>query len=280
MIKISGIQTISNAVSLGYPFIEAALSILPIVNEVLINDGGSEDETPFYLEKLKKTFPEKIRLFNKSYHRCDFWQSMDECINYLIDQAEGDWILEICGDEIWHEKTILEVKKTIEKASKEGYNSIRTIVHWCNFQEINPYKYRNVRIVRKMNGLKNYNGADDFYIGRLNEPAKGFTSSNVPPELVTDFTWFNLGGYGNTFPENDLKRAETIATFFAKEDKERQQAWESLKANPPQKQEPNPETVRQLPALVQGLAGLDKYRVREELFDKKFLKKLTGLNYK
>jgi len=52
MIKISAIQPINNAISSGYPFVEAILPILHIVNEVLINDGGSLDETPFYLKKL------------------------------------------------------------------------------------------------------------------------------------------------------------------------------------------------------------------------------------
>lgn len=277
--KISGIQTISNAVSLGYSFIEAVLSVLPIVDEFLINDGGSSDETPFYLNKLQKTFPDKIRLFNKPYYRCDFWQTIDECINFLIGQAKGDWTLEALGDEIWHEKTILDIKKTIERADKEGYNSIRMIAHWCNFQHIDPYQYRNVRIIRKLDGLTSYDCGDDFHIGGHGEPAKGFTSSNVPPELVTDFAWFNLGGYYEVFPENDLERAKTVATFFAEKEEARPQRWKYFEANPPRRQEPNPEAVKQLPALAQGLAGFDKYKVRDELFDKKYLKKLTGLSY-
>lgn len=279
MLKISGIQPISNAISLGYPFIEAILSALPIIDEFLINDGGSEDETPFYLKKLQKTFPDKVKIFNKPYYRCDFWQTIDDSINYLIEQAGGDWILEVCGDEVWHEKIILEVKKTIEKATKEGYNSIRAIARWANFQEINPYQYRNVRILRKLEGLTSYDCGDDFHIDGQGKPAKGFTSSNVPPELVTDFTWYNMGGYYTLFPENDTERAKTVATYFAKNEEARQKRWEYFKTNPPQKQELNPEVVKQLPALIQDLAGLNKYKVREELFDKKFLKKLTGLNY-
>ena len=276
--RVSVIQPISNAISLGYAFIEAILSILPIVDEVLINDGGSSDETSFYLKKLRKTFPNKIKLFNKPYHPSGLWETIDECVEFLISQAKGDWIFEVQGDEIWHEKDIFKVKQTIENASEQGYNSIRIIVHRTDFQSIGSYKYRNVRMVRKSENLKSYEGGDSFHIGRHDDPAKGFTSSNVPPELVTNIVYFNLSGM--VFPENGLMRAKTIATFFAREDKERQEAWKRLESYSFQKQEPDPPTVKQLPALIQGMAGLDKYKVRDELFDKKFLKKLTGIDYK
>ena len=277
MMKISAIQPISNAVSLGYPFIEAVLSVLPIVDEVLINDGGSSDETPFYLKKLQKTFPDKIRLFNRPYHSSDRWETIDEVVEFLINSAKGDWIFEVQGDEIWPEKDIFKVKRIIERASKDGYNSIRTTCHWTSFQGIDSYKYRNVRMVRKIDNLKSHWGGDDFQIGDSKSPAEGFTSSNVPPELMADLTWFNLSN--TTFPENTLKRAQAIATFIAERDQERQDARNYYESNPPQRQEPNPKTVKQLPAIIQGLAGFEKYKVRDELFDKKFLKKLTGLSY-
>lgn len=92
-----------------------------------------------------------------------------------------------------------------------------------------------------------------------------------------DIVLFNLSG--DTFPFNAPQRAKTIATFIAKKDEERQETWQNLESRPFQRCEPNPDTMKQLPVLLRGLAGLDKYRVRKELFDKKFLKKLTGLNY-
>jgi len=276
--KISAIQPISNAVSLGYPFIEAILSVLPIVDEFLINDGGSKDKTSFYLKKLKKTFPDKIKLFNKPYHPSDCWETIDEVVEFLINSAKGDWIFEVQGDEIWHERDILKIKQIIKRANKEDYNSIRVVCHWAGFQKIDSYKYRNVRMVRKLGDLKSHWGGDDFQIGDSKSPAEGFTSSNVPPELlIDDIVLFNLSG--DTFPFNVLERAKTIATFIAIHDEERQGIWKSLESRPFQRCEPNPDTIKQLPALLQGLAGLDKYRAREELFDKKFLKKLTGLTY-
>jgi len=277
--KVSGIQPISNAVSLGYPFIEAILSALPIVDEFLINDGGSSDETPFYLKKLQKTFPKKIRLFNKPYHPSNRWETIDEVVEFLINQAKGDWIFEVQGDESWHEGDIFKIKQIIKRADKEDYNSLRIVCHWADFQKIDSYKYRNVRIVRKINDLKSHWGGDDFQIGSSASPAEGFTSSNVPPELlIDDIVLFNLSR--DTFPFNALERAKTIATFIAIRDEERQEAWKGLESRPFQKCEPNPDTIKQLPAIIRGLAGFEKYKVREELFDKKFLAKLTGLNYK
>lgn len=277
MTKISGILTINNAISLGYPFIEAMLSVLPIVDEFLINEGGSKDKTAFYLKKFQKTFPDKIKLFNKPHYPGDHWEAIDECLEFLISKIKGNWLFEIQGDELWHEKDILKIKQLIKKADRKGYNSIRTILHWTNFQGINSYKYRTVRMLRKIKNLKSYYCGDDFRIADSGNPAEGFTSHNVPPELITDFIFYNFSGV--VFPDNALKREKSHVFYLAKKQEDRKQVLRRLESRPLQKQEPNPETVKQLPAIIQGLAGLDKYKVREKLFDKKFLKKLTGLDY-
>jgi len=284
MIKISGVLAINNAVSLGYPFIEAILSVLPITNELLINNGGSKDETSFYLKKLQKTFPDKIRLFNKPFSisgNVSKISVLDKSINFLIEKINSDWIFEVQGDEIWHERDILKIKKTIEKASKEGYNSIRAIRKGADFQAIGPsprtlsqhVTYKMVPIVRKLKGLTSGDAGGEFCITGLScKPPRGFDGSNVPPELVTNFVYFNMAE--RTFPDNALLRGKAYFSFFG-----RKGMLGRITTNPPLKQEPNPEVVKKLPALIQGLAGYYRYKVREELFDKKFLKKLTGLNY-
>ena len=277
MIKISGILTINNAISLGYPFIEAVLSVLPIADEFLINDGGSSDKTYFYLEKLKKTFPKKIKIFNKPHYPGDHWEAIDECLEFLISKTKGSWLFEVQGDELWHEKDIFKIKQTIEDADKQDYNSIRTTLHWTNFQEINSYKYRNVRMLRKIKKLKSYYCGDDFQIGDSRNPAQGFTSHNVPPELITDFVCYNFSGI--VFPGNVLERERSHVNFLARKQEDRKKVLKHLESGPILEQKPNPEIVKQLPALIQGVAGWDKYQVREELFDKKFLKELTGLKY-
>ncbi len=284
MIKISGILAINNAISLGYPFIEAVLSILPITDEFLINDGGSKDKTGFYLKKLQKTFPDKIQLFNKPFSASGNFPKisvLDESINFLIDKANGNWIFEAQGDELWHEKDILKIKKTIEKASKKGCNSIRAIRKGADFQAIGSNSqtlsqhviYKMVPIVRKIKGLISGDAGGEFCVAGLScKPPNGFDGSNVPPELVTNFVYFNMAE--RTFPDNALSRGRAYLDFFG-----RKGVLGRITTNPPIKQKSNPEIVKKLPALIQGLASIYKYKVRKELFDKKFLKKLTGLNY-
>ena len=291
-VKISGIQPISNGVSLGYPFIEAILSVLPIVDEFLINDGGSSDETAFYLKKLQKTFPDKIKLFNKPFYPSEHWETIDDCVEFLISQAKGDWIFEVQGDEIWHEKDLLKLKKTIQKADQSNYNSIRSVCYFgAGFDiQANTYKYMNVRIVRKIKGLKSFWGGDDFQTADNRQPAPGFTTSNVPPELIISNTSCYNIGY-NAFPNNAVKRTKTTFEFFAKNQIGREKIYRRMKKRKKEEEKnkkkqdflprasQNFEHIKEFPALIQGLIGLEKYQVRDELFDKTFLNKLTGLKY-
>lgn len=45
MTTVSGVYTCRNSIEVGYPFVEAILSALPLCDEFLINDGGSVDGT-------------------------------------------------------------------------------------------------------------------------------------------------------------------------------------------------------------------------------------------
>jgi len=57
--KISAFTFIKNGQILGYPFIQSIQSVLPIVDEFVINVGESEDNT---LEIVKSINDPKIRI--------------------------------------------------------------------------------------------------------------------------------------------------------------------------------------------------------------------------
>jgi len=103
--KISGILSIKDGIYRGYPFLEAILSAIPICDEFLVNEAKSQDETLYYLKKLKKVFP-KIKIYQIPWHEGDYWEALDESINFLISKANGDWIFEVQGDELWFRKVL------------------------------------------------------------------------------------------------------------------------------------------------------------------------------
>jgi hypothetical protein len=274
--KISGILSIKDGIYRGYPFLEAILSVLPICDEFLINEAKSEDETLYYLKKLKKVFP-KIKIYQIPWYESDYWEALDETINFLIYKSKGDWIFEVQGDEIWHEKDILKIKKIIEEANEKGFNSIRQPRLDCSWTHIDSYIYKTVRIVKKISGLKSYWGGDDFHIGNCGPPKEGYTSHNVPPELEIDIPFYHLH---RVFPQNVILQDEGCV-FIARKNLERIEVLERHKKVDWQRIPPPKisEVLDCLPAIIKGLSQETKYKVRKEIFDKKWLRKITGLNY-
>lgn len=43
--KVSGFTFVKNAVKYGYPVVESIMSVLPVVDEMIVCLGDSEDET-------------------------------------------------------------------------------------------------------------------------------------------------------------------------------------------------------------------------------------------
>ena len=63
--KVSAFTFIKNGQILGYPFLQSIQSILPIVDEFVINVGESEDDT---LEMIKSLKDNKIRIINSKWN--------------------------------------------------------------------------------------------------------------------------------------------------------------------------------------------------------------------
>ena len=63
--KVSAFTFIRNGQILGYPFIQSIKSILPIVDEFVINVGTSEDDT---LEAIQSIDDSKIRIIQSHWN--------------------------------------------------------------------------------------------------------------------------------------------------------------------------------------------------------------------
>ena len=111
--KISAFTFIKNGQILGYPFLQSIQSILSIVDEFVINVGESEDETLKLIQSIKD---KKIRIIESKWND----SMMDRGYVYgqqkMIAQfnCTGDWVFYIEGDEVYHEKDLQQIKKSME----------------------------------------------------------------------------------------------------------------------------------------------------------------------
>lgn len=279
---IASIFTIKNSIKNGYPFIEAILSSLPIVDECLINDGGSEDGTLECLEHLKEVFPKTVKLFNIPDYDSEKWQVIDDQLEYLISKAKGEWLLEVQGDELFCERDIINLGTLI--LSLEKYNSIRQPrwdTHWntlsCNKD------YPVVRIVRNLQNLKSYWGGDDFRIGPLTSLKNNQTSHDVPPEFSSDIPIIHLH---NIFPKHNYNQSINHLYHLGINAKDRKDSYDSQKEHfntwnnlPNKKRDHIFIDDSNIPSIIKDMQWYNKYFVRPELFDKTWLTKTTGLNY-
>jgi hypothetical protein len=111
--KVSAFTFLKNGQILGYPFLQSIQSILPIVDEFIINVGKSEDDTLLMIQSLASP---KIRIIESH------WNDSMQDQGYVYGQQKmiaqfnctGDWAFYIEGDEVYHEDELEQIKKSME----------------------------------------------------------------------------------------------------------------------------------------------------------------------
>ena len=114
MATISAFTFIKNGEMLGYPFIQSIKSILPIVDEFVVNVGESEDDT---LQLIEAIADPKIRIIKSK------WNDKMKDHGYVYGQQKmiaqynctSDWAFYLEGDEVIHEDDLEKIKDTCEK---------------------------------------------------------------------------------------------------------------------------------------------------------------------
>ena len=110
---VSAFTFIKNGQILGYPFLESIQSILPIVDEFIINVGESEDETLSLIQSIESS---KIRIieskWNDKMKDRGFVYGQQKMIAHY--NCSGDWAFYIEGDEVYHESDLNKIKESMK----------------------------------------------------------------------------------------------------------------------------------------------------------------------
>jgi len=111
--KVSAFTFIKNGQILGYPFIQSIQSILPIVDEFVINVGQSEDDTLALVQSINDP---KIRIiqstWNDNMHDRGYVYGQQKMIAQF--NCTGDWAFYIEGDEVYHEDDLNKIKASMQ----------------------------------------------------------------------------------------------------------------------------------------------------------------------
>ena len=111
--KVSAFTFIKNGQILGYPFVESIQSILTIVDEFVINVGESEDDTLLMIQSIHSS---KIRIIKSKWNDTMQERGFVYGQQKMIAQynCTGDWAFYIEGDEVYHERDLVKIKKSME----------------------------------------------------------------------------------------------------------------------------------------------------------------------
>jgi glycosyltransferase involved in cell wall biosynthesis len=200
-LKVSGFTIARNAIKLGYPVEQSIRSLLPLVDELVVAVGHSDDGTWGLVNGIGDP---RIKAFQT------IWDDtkrvggavLAEQTNIALERCTGDWAVYLQTDELLHEDEIDTVRDRLKKyldTPVEGlsfsyvhfYGSFETIQdNWCGWYR------REVRAVKTGKGVVSVGDAAGFRIsrgGQLQRLIRADSSAHVyhygwvrPPAVMTE----------------------------------------------------------------------------------------------
>lgn len=118
--KISGFTIIKNAVINDYPVVESISSVLPVVDEMIVLIGDSEDNTEELIQNIKDP---KIKIhhsvWNPALRKGGAVLAVETNKAFQLIDPKSTWAFYIQGDEVIHEKYLPAIKEGCQKYKDE-----------------------------------------------------------------------------------------------------------------------------------------------------------------
>lgn len=110
--KISGFTFLKNATLMGYPYMESIKSMLPLVDEFVVNIGEGSDDTCAQVEAIADP---KIRIIRSHWNEGMYAKGFVYAQQKMIAQysCTGDWAFYLEGDEVLHENDLDRIRDSM-----------------------------------------------------------------------------------------------------------------------------------------------------------------------
>lgn len=165
--KVSGFTFVRNAVKYDYPVVESIRSILPIVDEFIVNVGHCEDGT---LELIRSICDRKIKVVESVW---DETLQKDGLIyaqqtNIALSHCTGDWAFYLQADEVIHENDLPVIQEAMHRhlGSPTVKGLLFRYLHFvADYWSTNPWFYHKaVRIIRNNSEVESCGDAVGFHL--------------------------------------------------------------------------------------------------------------------
>jgi len=170
--KISGFTFCRNAVQYDYPIVESIRSILPIVDEYIVNVGKSEDNT---LNLIQSIGDPKIRIIESVWDESLKKDGLilSQQTNIALRQCTGDWAFYLQADEVVHEDDLSGLARLMEVALRKPNIlglSFQYLHFYGDYYTVHPWFYRRaIRIIRNNCDIESFGDAVGFCNKKTNE---------------------------------------------------------------------------------------------------------------
>ena len=177
--KISGFTIIRNAIINDYPALEAITSILPVVDEMVVAVGKSDDDTEGLIRSIDS---DKIKIVHSEWDLSQLpggkVMALETDKAFAHIASDSDWAFYIQCDEVVHEQYHAAIRKACEehldnsKVKGLVFGFVQFYGTYDYFGDSRRWYNREIRIIRNSKEIQSFRDAQGFRIAGKRVPCK------------------------------------------------------------------------------------------------------------
>ena len=187
-IKIDGFTYVRNGFKMGYPFIASIQSVLPLVNELFVVVGNSEDGTREAIENLRN---DKIIIIDSIWeeNKRENGEVFREQSNIGLRKIAGDWAIHIQADEVLNESVGEDLINYIKIANELDHvdGLLFPFIHfWGDYNHIRQTRGTHafeIRAFKNRRDVQSYKDSQGFRIFKSSPNEKGIKLNVLKTEI-------------------------------------------------------------------------------------------------
>ena len=166
-VRISGFSFVRNAVSLGYPVLEALTSVLPVVDElvVVVATADPDDGTRDVVASLDDP---RLQILDATWDESRWERIYADLTNEALDACSGDWCLYVQADEVLHEDDHATIRGRCEALLPDDrvegmlFDYLHFFADYAHVQRGQGWYPTEIRVVRNGCGIRSVRDAQSF----------------------------------------------------------------------------------------------------------------------